>query len=160
MEKDGLVTWKDQIYVPLNPGLRLYIIKLNHDHPLAGHPGRDKTKELIGQAYWWPRMWTDILKYVEGCNKCQRSNTHCKKPSNPLNPNKIPTRPWWIISVDIIGELPESQGFNAIFVIVNHFSKQIHAILINTSLMAEGYAQICRDHVFQLHGISERVISN
>src|SRR3954466_16011025 len=47
-EKDVLVAWKDQIYVPLNPGLRLEIIKLNHDHPLARHPGRDKAKELVG----------------------------------------------------------------------------------------------------------------
>lgn len=93
-KKDRLVTWKDWIYIPLNPGLRSEIIRLNHDHPLARHPGRDKTKELIGQDYWWPRMQTDILKYVEGCDKCQRSNIHCKKPSSPLNPNKIPTRPW------------------------------------------------------------------
>src|SRR3954469_1395505 len=70
-EKDGLVTWRDQIYIPLNLGLRLEIIKLNHDHPLAGHLGRDKTKELVGHDYWWPRMWTDILKYIEGCDKCQ-----------------------------------------------------------------------------------------
>src|SRR4051812_35956069 len=108
-EKDGLVTWKDQIYVPLNLGLRSEIIKLNHDQPLAGYLGRDKTKELVGKDYWWPRMQTDILKYIEGCNKCQRSNTYHKKASNPLKPNKIPTRPWQIISVDIIGELPESQ---------------------------------------------------
>src|SRR5205823_10732284 len=47
-EKDGLVTWRDQIYTPLNPGLRSEIIKLNHNHPLARHPGRDKAKELMG----------------------------------------------------------------------------------------------------------------
>src|SRR3954447_13094691 len=102
-------------------------------------------------------MRTDILKYVEGCDKCQRSNTHRRKATNLLNPNKIPTRPWQIISVDIIGELPESQGFNAIFVIVNRFSKQIHMILINTSLTAEGYTW---DHVFKLHGMLEKVISD
>src|SRR3954470_14912753 len=90
-------------------------------------------------------MWADILKYVEGCNKCQRSNTHCKKASNPLNLNEIPSRPWQIISVDIIGELLESQGFNTIIVIINQFSKQIHMILTNTLLMAEGYTQIFRD---------------
>src|SRR4051812_27778858 len=105
-------------------------------------------------------MQTDILKYVEGCNKCQRSNTHCKKASNMLNLNEIPTGPWQFVSVDIIGELLESQGFNAIFVVVNHFSKQIHAILINTSLTAEGYAWIFRDHIFKLHGMPEKVISD
>src|SRR3954464_4438133 len=148
MENNGLVTWKERIYILLSPSLRMEIIKLNHDHPLARHLGRDKTKELVGHDYWRLRMWTDILKYIEGCNKCQRSNTHCKKASNLLNPNEILIRPWQIISVDIIGELPESQGFNAIFVVVDCFSKQIHMILINTLLMAEGYAQIFRDHVF------------
>src|SRR3954451_22958210 len=44
-EKGGLVTWRDWIYVPLNPGLRSEIIKLNHNHPLSRHLGRDKTKE-------------------------------------------------------------------------------------------------------------------
>src|SRR3954469_4428440 len=111
MENDRLITWKGRIYIPLSPSLRMEIVKLNHDHPLAGHLGRDKTKELVGHNYWWLRMQTDILKYVEGCNKCQRSNTHCKKASNLLNPNEIPTRSWQIISVDIIRELPESQGF-------------------------------------------------
>src|SRR4051812_16241276 len=105
-------------------------------------------------------MWTDILKDVEGCNKCQRSNTHHKKASNPLNLNEIPTRPWQIISMDIIGELLESQGFNAIFIVIDHFSKQIHAILINMSLTAEGYAQIFRDHIFKLHGMLKNFISN
>src|SRR3954453_7558118 len=102
----------------------------------------------------------DILKYVEGCDKCQRSNIHHKKASNPLNPNEIPTRPWQIISINIIGERPESQGFNAIFVIVNRFSKQIHVILINTTLTAEGYARIFRVHIFKLHRMPEKVISN
>src|SRR3954451_4626787 len=48
METDGLVTWKGRIYVPLSSSLRTGIIKLNHDHPLAGNLGRDKTKELVG----------------------------------------------------------------------------------------------------------------
>ena len=51
-EKDNrLVTWKEHIYVPLNSSLRSEIIKLNHNNPLAGHLGRDKMKELVGQDY-------------------------------------------------------------------------------------------------------------
>src|SRR4051794_37720105 len=50
-ENHGLVTWKGKIYIPLSPSLRMEIIKLNHDHPLAGHPRRDKTKELVGHEY-------------------------------------------------------------------------------------------------------------
>src|SRR3954463_1513116 len=85
-ETDGLVTWKGRIYVPLNPSLRTEIIKLNHDHPLARHLGRDKTKELVGRDYWWPRMRTDNLKYVQGSDKGQKDNKHHKKTPNHPTP--------------------------------------------------------------------------
>ena len=46
-------------------------------------------------------------------------------------------------------------------VIVDRFMKQIHAIPTNTTLTAEGYAGIFRDHVvFKLHGLPEKVISD
>src|SRR4051812_331347 len=48
-KKDGLVTWRGCLYIPLKHSLRSEVIKLNHNHPPAGHPGRDKTKELVGQ---------------------------------------------------------------------------------------------------------------
>jgi hypothetical protein len=46
---------------------------------------------------------------------------HQQKPRNPLQPNEIPTALWELISVDLIGELPESQGYNALLVIIDCF---------------------------------------
>ena len=37
--KDNLIYWKTLLYIPPNPTLRERVIKENHDHPLAGHPG-------------------------------------------------------------------------------------------------------------------------
>ena len=53
-----------------------------------------------------------------------------------------------------------SQGFNTIYVIVDHFSKQIHAIPTNTELTSERIAKIYWDNVFKLHGIPQKVISD
>ena len=66
--------------------------------------------------------------------------------------------PWQIVTVDLIGELPESNGYNAICVIVDRFSKQMHAIPTTTKLSAEGMAKIYRDHVFRLHGLPRKII--
>ncbi|KAL5522057.1 hypothetical protein ACEPAF_1913 [Sanghuangporus sanghuang] len=75
-----------------------------------------------------------------------------------LHPNEVPEAPWQIVMVDLIGELPELNGFNAICIVVDHFSKQIHAIPMMTKLIAEGMARIYRDYVFRLHGLLQKII--
>ena len=60
--------------------------------------------------------------------------------------------------VDLIGELPESNGYNAICIVVDWFSKQIHAIPTTTNLTAKGMAKIYRDHIFHLHGLPSKII--
>ena len=77
-----------------------------------------------------------------GCDIYQRTKAHCEKKHALLNPNEISLAPWEIISVDLIRELSISQGFNTIYVIVDHFSKQIYAILTNTKLTLEEIAKI------------------
>ena len=48
------------------------IIKSCHDLPVYGHPGINKTTQLVERNYWWPRMKLDITDYVKGCAECQR----------------------------------------------------------------------------------------
>ena len=75
-----------------------------------------------------------------------------------LHPHAVPEAPWEEVTVDFIGELPESNGYNAICVVVDRFSKQIHAIPTTTKITAEGTAKIYRDHIFRLHGLLKKII--
>src|SRR6266436_191409 len=77
-----------------------------------------------------------------------------------LIPNKVPDQHWQVISVDMIRELPDSKGYNAILVMVDHLSKQIHAIPTVTSLDSTGVAQLFLEHIWHHHGLLEEVISN
>jgi hypothetical protein len=43
----------------------------------------------------------------------------------PLFPHDILSQPWEIITFDIVGPLPESDGKNAILIIVDRFTKRI-----------------------------------
>ena len=156
--ENGLVMWKHRVYVPKDSKLREDIIRLHHDTPLAGHPGRYKTHELITRNYWWPGIMKDIRKYVEGCEKCQRAKPIRQKPQSTLHPHEIPSEPWQIIMVDLIGELPESGGYNAISVFVDKFTKRLRLVPTNMSLTSEGTARMYRDKIFSQHGIPRMII--
>jgi hypothetical protein len=62
--------------------------------------------------------------------------------------------------VDIIGELPESNGYNMILVITDQLSKMIIAIPTNMDLTAYRAARLFRDHMWSKHGLPKKVISD
>lgn len=75
-------------------------------------------------------------------------------------PNRVPTERWQVISTDLIVELPESHGFNAILVVVDRLSKRAHMIPTTTEVDSIGIARLFRDHVWKDHGLPEEVISD
>ena len=108
--------------------------------------------ELILRDYWWPRISQDVKRYVEGCETCQQTKTKRTPTNTPLHPFTLPTRPLEVISMDIIGLLPESQGYNAILVIVDWLTKAVKFEATNMELTSEeGTARILRDRR-QFHG--------
>ncbi len=48
---DGLIYYNNCIYIPQDHALRGEIITRSHNHITAGHPGIEKTKELILREY-------------------------------------------------------------------------------------------------------------
>src|SRR5258705_13802770 len=60
----------------------------------------------------------------------------------------------------MIGELPDSKGYNAVLVVVDCLSKRIHAVPTVTSLDSAGVAWLFLKHVWHHHGLLEEVISD
>src|SRR5258705_4113629 len=60
----------------------------------------------------------------------------------------------------MIGELPDSKGYNAVRVVVDHLSKWIHTVPTVTSLDSAGVAWLFLEHVWHHHGLPEEVISD
>ena len=51
---------------------------------------------------------------------------NCPQQSfGPLVSNKVPNRPWEVISTDLITQLPESNGYNAIYVCYESPKKEV-----------------------------------
>ncbi len=148
------------MYVPQKATLRGEIISRSHDHITAGHPGIEKTKELILREFWWPKIKKDVEAYIKGCKTCQQTKLSTQAKAAPLHPNVTPEGPWTHISVDMVTGLPDSRGHDVILMIVDRFSKAIIPVTCNVELSAEGWAWILQDHVYAKHGMPQVVISD
>ena len=130
-------------------------------HHSWGHPGIDKTLELMTWNYYrWPGMKKDIQKYIGSCNTCQTTKPDRQAKAAPLHPNEIPKGPWQIISIDMMGPLPESKGFNTILVVVDRFTKKSFFLPTNSTITSKGIVTLYWDRVFSEHGLPRKVISN
>ena len=80
---------KEKVYVPKNEELRVEIIQLHHDVPVAGHKGKWKMIELVTRNYWWLGVTKDIGKYIEGYDICQRMKNRIEALVGKLKLSKI-----------------------------------------------------------------------
>jgi len=75
-------------------------------------------------------------------------------------PNTIPEKPWSHISADFITKLPLAQGYDAILVVCDRFSKMAHFIATTEKTSAERLTKLFRDQVWKLHGLPESIVSD
>ena len=150
-----------RLVVPEVQSLRNEILHDNHDVPLAGHQGYDRTYELIQRDYYWLNMAKDIREYVLTCDLCQRNKGSNHKSYGLLKPLPIPDRNWEQISIDFIVSLPmTTDGYDAIMVCVDRLSKMAHFIATHTTDDAEAVSKLYMAHVFRLHGLPKVIVSD
>ena len=99
-----------------------------------------------------------VKKYIMGCDMYQWMKNCPQQPFGPLVPNKVPNGPWEIISMDLITQLPKSNGYNAICVIVDRLTKRAHFIPINNRFSSKDMVQLLYDKVYLLHGLPLQII--
>jgi len=97
---------------------------------------------------------------MERCDACQQHKNCTEQPAGKLMPNSIPERPWMHILADFITKLPLVQGYDSILVVVNRLTKMVHFIPTMEKTSAEGLAQLFRNNIWRLHGLSESIISD
>jgi hypothetical protein len=87
-----------------------------------GHPGINRTIQIVEHNYWWPQLRRDVKDYIQGCADCQQhkvNNRPTKAPLRPIYP-KPEAMPFETIALDFITKLPESQGYDSILTVTDH----------------------------------------
>ena len=153
-----------RLLVPNNDELRLRLISLSHDTPIAGHPGANKTYEILSRKYFWINMVADIKQFTRNCHLCRRVKPFHNKYSGALRPLPVPEVRWQDISIDFIVKLPKSKNIWGVecenmMVVVDRLSKQTHIEPID-ELTPERVAQVFYNIPWRIHGLPESIVSD
>lgn len=102
---------------------RLQQIKEAHEPPLAGHPGVYKTFNKVASKFYWPGIRSDISKIVRGCPVCAAYKPNLK-PTDGLVSHQKPSKPWDLVSSELIGLPPRSsKGYSYVLVVTDYLTK-------------------------------------
>ena len=95
----------EQLVLPTR--CRQTVLELAHDVPIAGHLGKEKTRQRVLRRFYWPTVFKDIENFCQSCVTCQKA-THRGVRRAPLIPLPVISVPFSRIAMDIVGPLPRS----------------------------------------------------
>ncbi len=154
---EGQLQFQGCLYVPDQEILCLQVICNHHDHLAAGHFGEARTSELIRCSFHWPGLQRMVKDYMASCTTCTCTKSARHKPYGKLKQLLIPSRPWSSILMDFIEQLPASEDFSAILVVVDCLTKQAIFIPSHDTMNTLQVAQLFLTHIFSKHRVPSHV---
>jgi len=130
---------------------------------MAGHPGEIATYNDIAQYYWWPGLRSFVKNFVKGCTTCQqfKINQNPTKPSLMPIPGPESSRPFSQCSINLIMDLPISDGYDSVMVVVEHgLTKGVILVPTTKKQTADTTAQILLDNLYKRLGLPDKFISD
>lgn len=134
-------------------GRRRDIISSHHDPPTCGHLGVTKTLMRIMTKYYWPKLRQDVSRYISKCTTCLQTKPEQKLPRGQmLTKQATISRPWELVSVDLMGPLPRStSGYTFILSVMDCFTKFVLLFPIRQAT-ASAIIRWLEDHVILIYG--------
>lgn len=134
------------------------ILKEHHDVVTAGHLGVFKTIKRIQRLYYWPKMRSDIAKYVKNCQVCQRTKYDQGKSMGLMGSRRSADEPWTMLCADLMGPFPRStKGFKYLLVVSDTFTKYTLLFPLRAAT-ATSVAHHLLDDVFMVYGVPKYLI--
>ena len=158
--ENGLLQYKNRLFVPGTNNLRTHLIHEAHDQVSTAHPGQNKTIRILRSRYYWPKMSDTIRQYIRNCAACQRATVPRDKTPGLLQPLPIPERPWQHISMDFKSFPLDKAGYDMIFVVVDRLSKRSYSIPCHKTTKAKDMARLFIMYIWRTHGPPDTIVSD
>jgi len=159
----GLIFRKDKYspqqvqYVCVPYDKRRSLLEVAHDK--SGHYGVKKTLFHLNNYYWHNKR-QDVEQFCRSCSFCQVSKPSNKKEYGVPNPLIHPITPRQRIHIDIIGPLPQIDGFNEVLTVVDAFSRFCIAIPCSTTTNSAQFERIFTNFIVPNYGVVPTVITD
>ena len=167
--KDGLLFFKIgkrhlnegeiRIFIPNCRQLKVDCCIMAHD--MRGHFGIKKTLLKIQEYFYWNKMTRFVVKYINGCIKCQESKVERDLPKGEMMFREIPMKRWSHVSMDICVSMPlTTRGNNAFVLYQDMFSGELRGKPIHTTIKSEEVAWIYIELVYSKEGAQDILFSD
>ncbi len=101
-----------------------------------------------------------VKDYMASCATCTHTKSVRHKPYGKLKQLPIPSQPWSSISMDFIEQLPASEDFSTILVVIDHLTKLAIFIPSHDTVNALQVVQLFLTHIFSKHRVPSHITSD
>jgi len=101
-----------------------------------------------------------IIDFVRSCPECQKNKAARHQPYGLSSPLELPYAPWQSIAMDFITELPLSEGYDQLWVVIDRFTKMAHFLPLGKEKMAADLTVIFAQEIWKHHGLPSDIISD
>ena len=122
------------------------------------HDGIKESVRQISSHYYWTEMRKEITNFVQTCHGCQSQKSSNKRPPH-YGVFEVPDQRFTHCHVDIVGPLPESEGFKYILTIIDRTTRQLSALPLREP-SAKACSQAFLLHYVSLYGIPSACTSD
>ena len=134
--------------------LRQFAMKQLH----YAHDGIKESVRLVSSHYYWTDMKKEITTFVQTCHGCQ-SQKATNKPPPHYGTFEVPDQRFTHCHVDIVGPLPESEGYKYILSVIDRTTRHLSAFPLKEP-SAKSCSQAFLLHYVSLYGIPSACTSD
>jgi len=155
------VNWADELRICVPESQRKTVLAYVHDSlNEAAHAGWQRTYNRMAKTYYWPLMCKAIRKFVQTCDICQKIKPRRHAPYGLLQPIRVPEKPFDVVSMDLIIDLPLSGEYTAILVVVDKLTKYGVFTPCSKNVNEVETARLFVKHVVVPYGVPRSIISD
>ncbi|KAG9458895.1 hypothetical protein H6P81_003403 [Aristolochia fimbriata] len=130
-----------------------------HDKEVGGHHSANRTvAKVLQSGFFWPTLFRDAKRYVQSCDRCQRTGNISRRNEMPLN-NILECECFDVWGIDFMGPFPPSFGYMYILVAVDYVTRWVEAIATRTN-DAKVVIEFLKKNIFCQFGTPRAIISD